>query len=890
MLSVIDSIDSIDHFCEDNVMALIKCPDCNKEISSRAQMCPFCGCPSDFFGESELNREYVAADLTQLDKEESSIKEENNNEEKKEQISATEAIRREVGIVSDDRTREEKNNTIEEEEFDDGKIKFQIIQDSERESDKYKYGKTHVLFRLANDKRISVAKTDLFYAPIRAESREVVRTLTDEFASYISKTTSIGELTKAACKTANEAVAAMCCFVVDRLISYQVYSYDVSNFIKRCGSKVYFEKTSAYKNVCSQINDVTDYADELAYQRTLERATRSRWEGGGFGVKGAIKGAITAGAMNATTEAFRGIGDRITDASDRNEVKTMMASIVNDKNKEALFYGFCSCLDYAEMEYLKILGENTGWDNSNLFRYNLGEIDAKLRNLDSITNEAARTELLMNLLAENSFSDKVVEYALSHCYEYGFDIRDLNHFVSRLNPVAFDNWKENNYKETIGKILCGEFGEKKVQKIKDYGLAFNMIDDNYRIIDRECGAYVVKSLIEAQMYEMGYVLGNIEACFREKGYEGCENYLKSLVDIGEKYNIINGSEKDDEIILSSQAEEYDLFVHLKDDLNSQVKSICIVRGIKCDSLKEAKILHEEWELFDSIYIPYNSYADYDSGMMQKVIDDAENRNFKSKIILNFIYGEDGLIKKKEKLVMHENKEEYEKSQQIIMNMIIYANDVDLFVYGSKGFLERARKIRELDKVKELETFLFPIVIYDVSDGNSFKGFIVSEKYFYNYNSLLGIGFGDKAISLGDIIDTTSAGKNRIFNMSNGKNEKVKILGAEEKIIPVLSDVYNWGSSVEKQKNVYSDRTPNESEYKVSNNESVIKDSIKNSIKKPCPACGAFIEKNAKFCTFCGNRIAESSFSDNNGRIVCPTCGEKISSAAKFCNYCGSNIG
>ncbi len=30
-------------------MALVKCPDCEKRVSSRAFQCPFCGCPAEFF-------------------------------------------------------------------------------------------------------------------------------------------------------------------------------------------------------------------------------------------------------------------------------------------------------------------------------------------------------------------------------------------------------------------------------------------------------------------------------------------------------------------------------------------------------------------------------------------------------------------------------------------------------------------------------------------------------------------------------------------------------------------------------------------------------------------------------------------------------------------------
>lgn len=35
-------------------MPLIKCPDCGKEISSRARACPFCGCPSEYFAEAVI--------------------------------------------------------------------------------------------------------------------------------------------------------------------------------------------------------------------------------------------------------------------------------------------------------------------------------------------------------------------------------------------------------------------------------------------------------------------------------------------------------------------------------------------------------------------------------------------------------------------------------------------------------------------------------------------------------------------------------------------------------------------------------------------------------------------------------------------------------------------
>ena len=36
-------------------MALIKCPECGKEISDKAAACPNCGCPASEFNKTEVD-------------------------------------------------------------------------------------------------------------------------------------------------------------------------------------------------------------------------------------------------------------------------------------------------------------------------------------------------------------------------------------------------------------------------------------------------------------------------------------------------------------------------------------------------------------------------------------------------------------------------------------------------------------------------------------------------------------------------------------------------------------------------------------------------------------------------------------------------------------------
>ena len=81
----------------------------------------------------------------------------------------------------------------------------------------------------------------------------------------------------------------------------------------------------AYKNI------LNDAANELALKRTLERAGRGRWQGGGFGIKGAIKGAIQAEILNVGTNAIRKIGDSIVDSNYRVTIRLFKEKVVKEQ-------------------------------------------------------------------------------------------------------------------------------------------------------------------------------------------------------------------------------------------------------------------------------------------------------------------------------------------------------------------------------------------------------------------------------------------------------------------------------------------------------------------------------------------------------------------------------
>lgn len=65
----------------------------------------------------------------------------------------------------------------------------------------------------------------------------------------------------------------------------------------------------------NRYNELKEIADENAQERKNRPSGHTdRWVGGGYGVDGAIKGAMTAGALNMTERAFSGIGKMMSDS------------------------------------------------------------------------------------------------------------------------------------------------------------------------------------------------------------------------------------------------------------------------------------------------------------------------------------------------------------------------------------------------------------------------------------------------------------------------------------------------------------------------------------------------------------------------------------------------
>ena len=131
---------------------------------------------------------------------------------------------------------------------------------------------------------------------------------------------------------------------VNFLVHYDIYDCSEELFIRKYQEKYFLmDNRPEFKKFLQEYTAISDeYSQKKAYQKVY-RANRSKWIGGGFGIKGAIKGSIDATILNTATGLFRGIGDGIDDFYSSVEFKNQKEDLLTENlfdNIDSAFSGF----------------------------------------------------------------------------------------------------------------------------------------------------------------------------------------------------------------------------------------------------------------------------------------------------------------------------------------------------------------------------------------------------------------------------------------------------------------------------------------------------------------------------------------------------------------------
>ena len=166
-------------------------------------------------------------------------------------------------------------------------------------------------------KEIIVSEAYGYYNALRLGFTNEAERAADEFMRKYNNYSGIETFVKCGYEDGKKIIEE----VIDRLVIKgilvdieKIYDYDVQRFereyygrLSQKGIFIYYNWPDNCDDVIEAYYKIVQQQQQLDEYRRQRRENRSRWVGGGFGVGGAIKGAMQAGAMNMASGAAHGI-------------------------------------------------------------------------------------------------------------------------------------------------------------------------------------------------------------------------------------------------------------------------------------------------------------------------------------------------------------------------------------------------------------------------------------------------------------------------------------------------------------------------------------------------------------------------------------------------------
>lgn len=253
-------------------------------------------------------------------------------------------------------------------------------------------------------------------------SNHASKNKTDFVDFYHSKVKSFDDLFDKAFPKFIESVITSLKFGVSVLMKYDVDYFDFDKLADLSAEYIDIQKYMSPFTEAAEKIEV--YAENLSSYRNLSRAERSRWQGGGFGLGGAIKGALTAGALNMGTGMIRGIGDSLTNAGDRAKIAGMKKEVFTDHLTLALLaegiHECCFGVFYSVWQILE--------DENRIppVEFNIEKLNARANNLIS------------QFASDKSLHNKVIDVLCECIRNYPYSV----FYYSNLYSITKDSRQE----------------------------------------------------------------------------------------------------------------------------------------------------------------------------------------------------------------------------------------------------------------------------------------------------------------------------------------------------------------------------------------------------------------------------------------------------------------
>lgn len=178
------------------------------------------------------------------------------------------------------------------------------------------------------------------------------KTVNDFDRFYSSNISSFEDIFRYLPEGADSRIRDLVISSVDILPSFGVLSYTPVSFYGEYENELIYEP--CMQELYEAREQIAQAREAQEQYRAAKKASRGRWQGGGFGFSGAIKGAMMAGVLNAGSGLLHGVGDSFAAAGDRAQIAGTKRQVFQHVQKSGMlkqaFYLRCQRIFYEILE------------------------------------------------------------------------------------------------------------------------------------------------------------------------------------------------------------------------------------------------------------------------------------------------------------------------------------------------------------------------------------------------------------------------------------------------------------------------------------------------------------------------------------------------------------
>ena len=213
--------------------------------------------------------------------------------------------------------------------------------------------------------------------------------------------------------------------VVYKLMNFQKESYDIIDDIEKIVTSVpldvmrgnideyIYQMQLAIETAYQKLQEIDSSEELKKAERELRKSMRGRWQGGGFGIGGAIKGAVTAGAMNMATGATHSIinsignmGSNVSATIQRKRIFDLFSNVTED---------MVQLWQEMKEDILNVIKKEAPW---------------LLFEVNTIQQKKLEKEY------KNSQGEKRIEIAVQLLQENPYDLENYMRIINDLNQIV----------------------------------------------------------------------------------------------------------------------------------------------------------------------------------------------------------------------------------------------------------------------------------------------------------------------------------------------------------------------------------------------------------------------------------------------------------------------